>query len=203
MNIFDQIEQSHSKTSGWCSLTKAQTLASIVIATRPKISVEVGVWFGKSAIPIAVAHKHIAHGTLIAVDPWMASCSVIGQTNPADVEWWNHQDAHDQAFNSFKSSVANYDLGNVVQIHRMDSSEFEPPDGIGLFHCDGNHGEKAVSDVERYCPKISIGGFAVLDDLGWSTGSVKKAVDKIKSMGFKELYIVDDKENQWGVFQRI
>lgn len=203
MNVFSEIEVAHFGISGWCSWKKAETLASIIIALRPKITVEVGVWFGKSAIPMAMAHRHIGHGALIAVDPWLAGCSVEGQTNQADVDWWRNQSAHEQALQSFRNTIGHFQLQNQVQIQRMDSSEFNAPDGIGLAHIDGNHGAKAISDVEKICPKIIAGGYAVLDDLGWSTGSVKIAVEKVKAMGFKELYIVDDKDNQWGVFQKL
>jgi len=33
----------HSKITGWCSVEKAETLVSIILATRPIISLEIGV----------------------------------------------------------------------------------------------------------------------------------------------------------------
>lgn len=39
----------------WCSALKAQTLASIVLGNRPRVTCEVGVWMGGSMIPILLA----------------------------------------------------------------------------------------------------------------------------------------------------
>ena len=205
MNIFFDIQQAHAGITGWCSWQKAETLASIVIASRPAISVEIGVWYGKSIIPIAMAHRHIGTGKVIAIDPWVAGCSADGQLNEVDRKWWNHQDIHDAALNSFLTTVKELGLRDVVEVQHMHSDEFDVPDGIGLLSVDGNHGEQAIKDIQRYAPKIKVGGFLVADDIGWTGGAVEKAVGLLPEMGFVELYRVADKvsENTWAVFQRI
>ncbi len=204
-NIYNAIEAVHEGISGWCSAQKCRTLASLIISTRPEITLEIGVWFGKSCIPMALAHEHILTGKVIAVDPWRAAASVSGQVNPADVEWWNRQDIHDLAFDSFNAKIDEHLLRQYVSVFRLDSDTYEPPDGIGLLSVDGNHGEQAVRDIKRYAPKVKPGGFLVADDLNWTGGAVSEAVALLPAMGFKELYRVDDKEsaNQWGVWQKI
>ena len=203
-NIFNRIEEAQATISGWCSAQKSRTLASLIIGTRPKITLEIGVWHGKSCIPMAMAHQHILTGKVIAVDPWSAGCSVAGQVNPADKEWWNRQDIHEQAFHAFEVKVASLNLKEYVEIHRMHSDEFDPPEGIGLLSIDGNHGEQAIRDVERYAPKVKSGGFLIADDVNWSGGSVSYALGLLPAMGFKLNYMVEDKEseNQWAVYQR-
>lgn len=203
MNIFDKIETVHGSMEGWCSWRKAQTLAAIVISTQPEISVEIGVWYGKSLLPVALAHQHIGKGGVIAIDPWMAEASIEGQVNPADKEWWNRQQIHQVAFDAFKTKVYELGLQSVVRIERKASNDFEPPAGIGLLSVDGNHGEQAIRDVERYAPKVKKGGFLVADDIEWTGGAVGKAISLLPGMGFVEMYRVKNETESWAVFQRL
>ena len=64
---------------GWCSLDKATTLASIIWALRPTVVVELGVWMGGSAIPMAIALRDLGAGQLIAVDAWKSCHESVGQ----------------------------------------------------------------------------------------------------------------------------
>ena len=201
-NIFDRIESVHAATEGWCTWSKAQTLAAIVISTRPEISVEVGVWYGKSLLPVALAHQHIGKGRVIAIDPWMAENSIASQVDPANIEWWKRQNIHQVAYDTFRSKVYELGLQNVVQIERKASDAFQPPHGINLIHVDGNHGDQSVRDIERYAPEVARGGFLVADDLAWSGGSVTRAIGLLPAMGFTELYRVENDKESWACFQR-
>lgn len=203
MNIFDKIETVHAATEGWCSWTKGQTLASIVLATRPEISLEIGVFYGKSLLPVAMAHQFTGRGTVYAIDPWMAEASIAGQINPLDAAYWNRQEMHQVAYDAFKTSVYELGLQNVVHIERKTSDDFTPPDNIGLLSVDGNHGEQAVKDVERYAPKVKKGGFLVADDIEWTGGAVGKAIALLPAMGFVELFRVKNEHESWAVFQRL
>lgn len=203
MNIFDRIETVHASTEGWCSWSKAQTLAAIVISTQPEISVEIGVFYGKSLLPVALAHQHIGKGRVIAIDPWSSIASVEGQINPLDVDYWKRQEMHEVAFKAFSTKVYELGLQNVVRIERKTSNDFEPPAGIGLLSVDGNHGEQAIRDVERYAPKVKKGGFLVADDIEWTGGAVGKAISLLPGMGFQELYRVKNEQESWAVFERL
>lgn len=205
MNLTSEIISAHDSISGWCSLQKQTALASIVVAIRPTITVEIGVWCGKSCIPIALAHKQIGYGRVIAVDPWQGDASVEGQINPADKEWWNDQSKHDWALSEFRRATRQFDVEARIEVQRIPSDKFECTDEIGLFHCDGNHGSQAMTDVKKVCPKVALGGFVVLDDLNWSGRAVSDSVAWIEQNGFRRLYVVDDGEtkNQWGVWQRV
>jgi predicted O-methyltransferase YrrM len=203
MNIFQKIEDIHSQISGWCSKEKAMTLASIVLANRHEISLEVGVWYGKSLLPVALMHQHLGQGKVIAVDPWHSGCSVAGQVNPQDAEWWNRQDIHEVAYRAFDARVRSLELQKFVEVHRMHSDEFDPPQNIGLLSVDGNHGDQAIKDVQRYAPMVKRGGFLVADDLNWTGGSVLRAVELLPDLGFIERYKVVNSQENWAVFQRL
>ena len=202
MNVLDDIQMVHERLQGWCSWLKAETLASIVVALRPKISVEIGVFGGRSLIPIAMAHRYINHGKVIGIDPWMARASVEGQLE-ADAKWWSDQKMHDDVYTGFMRFRENLQLQQWIQVERKVSDEFDPMLGIGLLHVDGNHGEQAIKDVERFCPFVDFGGIVVVDDIGWGAGTVDRAIDLLPRMGFIEKYRVKDEGSEWGVYQKI
>jgi len=202
--IFQEIEAAHKTLTGWTSWQKAEALASAVIALRPAISVEIGVWAGRSFIPMAMAHKHIGHGTAWAIDPWSHASSTIGQVNPADVEWWSKQERHEFAYKQFSTRIVELALQNSVNIQRLPSDMVVPPKDIGLLHIDGNHGEQSIRDVSRFVPNVIPGGLLILDDLEWSGGSVMQSASLAIEHGFKELFAIKDSvsQNTWAVYQK-
>ena len=204
MTLFNHIQEVHARTEGWCSWQKAETLSSIVLALRPALCVEIGVWYGRSLFPVAQALQHVGSGKVLAIDPWLAGCSVAGQVNQADVEWWNRQSIHEDAYKGFLAGVERLQLKPFVDVHRMHSDEYDPEQRIGLLSVDGNHGVQAIKDMQRYAPAVERGGFLVADDIQWSGGAVEQAVNGLGGLGFIHLYTVDDKQsqNKWPVFQR-
>lgn len=205
MNLYDNIAEVCTDPRGWCSLVKAQTLASLVIGTRPDIIVEIGVWSGKSLLPMALACKEVGHGMVIGIDPYEAAASAEGQSQ-ANAEWWSNAQAHQEMHDFFMAEVNRLGLQNVVRLIRHRSGVVEPPANIGLLHSDGNHGRQAVSDVKRFSPAVRLGGFVVLDDLHWDGGAVSDAADWLIFNGFHELFRVvtpPPDHNDWAVFQRI
>ena len=186
-DVFKRIELITPQLSEWCPIQKAHTLAAIVLALRPVLTIEVGVWQGASLIPMALAHRAIGFGRIIAVDAWAARASIQGQVDPADVDWWSKVD-HDKAHQKFITVLAEEGLSQFVEVVRSRSDEYTPPDGVNLLHLDGNHSDQAVRDVQRFIPKMASGAIAVLDDYSWSGGGVKKACAALESMGWIEMY---------------
>lgn len=168
-------------------MTKAHTLASLVIALRPELIVEVGVWQGASLIPMALAVRAVGRGRIVAVDAWEKLASIAGQVEEGDVKWWSGVD-HDEAYATFVRALAEEGLSQFVEVVRARSDDYVPPTGVGLFHCDGNHGEQAVKDVQRFMPKMAGGGVIVMDDYGWRGGGVKRACAALESAGWAEMY---------------
>lgn len=191
MKLFQDIASIQPKLMGWCSPVKAATLASAVLALRPAVVVEVGVFGGSSFIPLALALKEIGQGIAYGIDPWSAPASADGQLNPADLEYWSKQETHDVVYNDFMRQTQQLDLGPFINIQRRKSDDADIPNGIGFWHLDGNHSDQAIRDVERYAPKCLSGSLAFLDDCQWTGGGVLRALAKLKSMGWKELYNLD------------
>ena len=186
-NLFSQISELTPNLHGWATVEKAITLASAVIALRPEIVLEVGIWGGRSILPMGLACKELGRGKVIGVDPWSAVASIQGQV-PANAQWWGSQAQHDQVYFDFMEKRGTLGLNDVIAVERMTSDYFEPPKTINLVHIDGNHGPQAIKDAQKFGPLIPVGGLMILDDLQWEGGNVLKAMDCLRLMGFVELY---------------
>src|SRR5208283_4602386 len=162
MNLFDQLDEIAKFEHGWCTPEKMRALASIVLALRPETVVEIGVWSGKSLIPMALACKLLGKGRVIGIDPFDSVASVEGQI-PIVADWWRKVD-HDGVLRFFLEKVKHFGVQDYVTFIRKRSDDVIPDREIGLLHVDGNHALQAVRDVERFAPRVAPGGIVVLDD---------------------------------------
>lgn len=181
-------EPGKSKLGGWCVMEKALTLAAAVVALRARVSVEIGVWSGGSAIPIAMAHHAIDSGRLYVIDPWDARVSIENEV-PANVEWWGAQD-HEGVYKQFLTQLANSKAQNYVNVQRCRSDEATVPEVIDFLHIDGSHTMQAVKDVNKFATRIRHGGLLCFDDIGWHGGGVDASIERAKELGFVHLYPV-------------
>jgi hypothetical protein len=192
--LFQQIKIAQ-EPGAWTELDKNQGLAAVIVALRPKVVVEIGVWSGGSMIPQLLALKHLGQGVGIAIDAWSADASIEGQVDPANVEWWSHQTPHDDAFSKFCMRMDQFGVRDVCKVIRKRSDDVDMGElistygEIGLLSVDGNHGDAAVRDVQRFAPFVNIGGIMALDDVNWSGGYVQRArMHAIDKLGFRQLY---------------
>jgi len=197
-DLFEIIRQEQPRIPGWCSLDKSLTLASLVVALRPAISLEIGIYGGSSIVPILLAHKWTGLGVVVGIEPWSADEAMKAQTNPTDVEWWGKQNYGDLHFN-FQALIQRLGVADILMLHRKPSRHVEPPPGIGLLHIDGAHDNVAIQDVVRFAPQVVIGGVCVMDDLNWSGGAVTRAAMRLEQLGFRLLYPI----GTGAVYQRV
>jgi hypothetical protein len=148
MNLFTHIEEIVPKLDGWCSVPKAFALASAVLTLRPKVVVELGVYGGRSLIPMALALKEIGEGKVIGVDCWDANASAQGQEGEHQQFWVNLN--HTAIRDTFIKNLDKLELRGFVDVIQMKSSQVTPPKVIDLAHIDANHGPEAIKDVERF-----------------------------------------------------
>lgn len=175
------------KLPGWCEIPKALTLYNLVLATKPLTILEVGVFGGRSALPMMQACKRNGKGVVHCVDPWSPKSSEEGQVADVDRKWWGNLN-HEIIYQGFVDQVKKNGLMPFCEIHRMKSSEFDGPSVIDVFHCDGNHGPDALSDTIKFSNRVPQGGYVILDDLNWTGGHVGKSAERLKENGFMELH---------------
>lgn len=198
-------EFTEDRIPGWCPLQKALDLAATVIALRPSIVVEIGVYGGKSLLPMALACEAVCHGVVIGIDPWSPVASSEGYTGE-NAAWWGKLD-HEGIYQQFNTAVDRLGLKNRVAVERAKSDDAAAPARIDLLHIDGQHTEQAIRDVKKYASLVRMGGIVCLDDLGWQNSGVAhvgQAVNALIALGFKLLHSTrTDKGEEWGFYQRV
>lgn len=199
--LFAKIATSTPTLDGWTSVEKALTLASLVLQTKPSLIYEVGVFSGRSLLPMAYACQVLNRGKVVGIDPYDAQVSARNEF-PDTAAWWASVD-HVAIMNKFLALVKMNNLESYVELIRKSSDHVEPAEGIGIFHCDGSHTEQAVRDAERFCPKVIIGGYVIFDDLNWTNGGVLRAVDTAEEIGFEEVFRLVKDSDCWNVMKRI
>lgn len=162
---------------GWCSAEKAEALKDVVMTSKPKLAVEIGVYGGRSLIAIALSLKAVGEGGyVIGIDPWDAEVSAQGfPEGDENRKWWARLN-HSDVMHRCERHIGFNKVGEQVTLLRLTSNEAHRVLGtakepfIDLLHIDGNHSEEcSVADVEHYVPFVRPGGVVVFDDTNWGT----------------------------------
>jgi hypothetical protein len=184
---------------GWCWPQKAITLAEYVLQLQPSIVVEIGVFGGRSLIPIGMAlQENYSAGNpyqsvAVGVDPWDRESSLEGDNDPANNEWWANLDI-DAIHRGFMALVRKHRLSGFIIPMRCQSgtaAQLFQNGQVGLIHCDGNHSEfSSCRDVNLWWPKLKSGGIWCMDDSNWP--SQAKAIQMLYDLGAtKELVLTE------------
>lgn len=174
LNIIKNLE-------GWCSAEKSAKLYNLIIKTKPKYLVEIGVFGGKSLLSQVFGLKDNGDGIIHGVDSWKAEDCIEGMKQDAAINWWSTLN-YDQIYNGCVNAIKNNNLEKYVKLHRMTSQEYANiiDFEIDILHIDGNHEEESsCRDVELYLPKVKSGGYIWFDDANWY--QTQKAVSLIQN----------------------
>lgn len=157
---------------GWCSPEKAEAMAELIVEVRPKLSVELGVFGGRSLVAQAQAIRHaqIPYGAVWGIDPWTVDAALDGDVGDANREWWSKIDI--QAIrDGCLRGITERNLWPWVRVIVAKSSDcFRRFSGVDVLHIDGNHSEEvSLGDVQNWLPTVRPGGYVWFDDANWST----------------------------------
>jgi hypothetical protein len=194
-NLFAQVDQAITQIKhGWTSVNKGQILASMIVALRPAMTIEIGVYAGKGLVSMALAHAAIGHGMAYGIDPYNAKDSLEGQTNPEDRKFWDECD-YQGMMKLCLSTLNKFECSQYAHliVQRSDRAPL-PREKCGVLRIDGNHGEMAIRDVMRWSPVVQRGGFLFIDDLEWTGKAPTRAAQWIESQSgqWQRLYGLDD-----------
>lgn len=155
------------RVHGWCSHGKASILMDIISKSNPTTIVEIGVWAGKSLIPMAQALKTLGKGKIYGIDPWDSQESIQGVANEANRAYWGYVD-HEAVFQELVRNIEQFELEAQVELIRSTSAEAPPIHDIDILHIDGNHSDgTSYIDVIKWAPLVKSGGWIIVDDINW------------------------------------
>jgi predicted O-methyltransferase YrrM len=177
----DGIREAMSALDGWCSEAKSVWLYNTVTAERPDTIVEVGIFGGRSLVPMALALKANGRGVAYGIESWSPDAATRYATNDANDDWWQKVD-YGSVKRKFFDFIVRRDLLDVIKVVEADSHKahllFE---GIDMLHIDGGHSPfGAAADVVHYGPRVRPGGIIVFDDIDWPT--TKPAVAALENI---------------------
>lgn len=156
-----------SNCDGWCSAQKGVYLVDLVLKSKPECIVEIGVYGGKSLIPMARALKANKIGVAYGIDPWDPIESVKETMEEANRNFWQSVD-HQLIKQRLIENICKFGLQEQIVLLQTTSEEANPIPEIGLLHIDGNHSEKtSYHDVTKWVPFVKKGGYIILDDMTW------------------------------------
>lgn len=189
---------------GWCSPQKADFLIDLVLLTKPKKIVEIGVWGGKSLIPMAYALRANQQGVIYGIDPWDNNASLQYLTNEGNKAFWRYAD-HGAVYRDLVQKIETSDLVTQVELIPFTSEEAPSIPEIDILHIDGNHSEEtSFFDVQKWVPFVKKGGFIIFDDMTWFENdryTTEKAVQWLDENCFKLAEFID--VCVWGVWVKL
>lgn len=178
---------------GWCPPEKAAELSRLVRTYRPAVVLEVGVFGGRSLLPMAVACRENGAGVCYAVDPWTTTAALEGTVQPKDSGWWQGQDLQSVKLH-FLTAMLHLGLSPWVAVLEARWADCHPvvPE-VDLAHIDGNHSpEVSATDTRLVLAKTRPGGFIVMDDTD-SPGQIAAALRMLDS----QCHLIRD----WGTWR--
>jgi len=134
--------------------------------------VEIGIFGGKSLIPMALAVQSRGGGSVIGVEPWAADVAIAEPTKEVNDAWWASVD-FPSVKQHFYASAVRYGVMPIISVLEMDSrAAFAVVKASGkqfdLIHIDGAHSpETALEDAKSWSRLLKKGGLIVFDDIAW------------------------------------
>jgi predicted O-methyltransferase YrrM len=177
----ERVAQALPGMHGWCSKEKAMRMIDLVLEVKPELCVDIGVFGGRSLMPVASALKFLDHGMVVGIDPWNKEEAVRfcdPEKEQSHIQWWSRIN-FDQLYNGYIGMLSQYQLEDHVVTLRATSELASYAIGeIDIVHIDGNHSETLSNlDVQLYLPKVKQGGYIWFNDCLW--GDLQSSVDQL------------------------
>lgn len=170
---------------GGSGSAKALVLADLIAPFGITDTVEIGVYRGRSLLPVAAMLRVVGGGVATGIDPWGVDEALQQDEHVVGprVNDWVRSHPWEETYQGVLASIDELRLHDHCRILRMTSEDAAPLIGkrsVGLVHIDGNHDRAAVErDAELYVPKLRPGGFLVLDDASWD--SIRPVAEALRS----------------------
>lgn len=188
---------------GWCSEEKASILIDLILTTKPQKIVEIGVWGGKSLVPMAYALKANEKGIIYGIDPWDNHASIQWMKDEANTAFWSQVD-HEAILRRLIQKIDQFELGNHIDLLKCTSEDAPPISDIDILHIDGNHSEEtSYFDTTKWVPLVKSGGWIIFDDMTWNEEgffTTARAVEWLNTNCIK--YTQHNDICDWGIWRK-
>lgn len=189
--------------NGWCTVEKAEKLSAIVKEANAQLSVELGVFGGRSLVALAAGAQETG-GIVHGIDPWAVDAALEGVVEMANINWWKTVD-YDAVYAQAKRDVERLGLSSIVVLKRARSRDVvdDYTDGsIDVLHQDSNHSELvSLAEAISWAPKVRDGGLWVFDDIKWHEAgrpTTARAQGYLLAHGFR----LAGEFDTWAIFQK-
>ena len=190
---------------GGCSVRKAELLADLVLTRDSRLVVELGVYRGRSLLPMGLAAAELDGCRVVGIDPWSGAEARQFDDHghgSALLDWASSQDwpAIRADVERQRSSAGLDDVVELVAQTSTEAANHFAESSIDLLHVDGNHdGDRVREDIVRWMPLVRPGGVIVLDDITWA--SVRPVYDDLV-LRCNHLFEVCTREDDFAVFEK-
>lgn len=189
-----------NQLEGWCTLEKAQRLYDLVIESDSQITCELGVFGGKSLIPMGLAHRDKGSGFVFGIDTWHKKASLQGTNSELNNEWWSKID-FEYIYNTVAKAIDYHELNDYCGTIRLNSQTvglMTADNILDIIHQDSNHSSEAIiAELNLWIPKLKVGGYWIADDTDWTES--KEGYSRLSDFG---LYMVED-FTKWQIWKKI
>lgn len=157
--------------AGWCSDEKALLIMDLIHQNKFQTCIEIGVFSGKSIIPMAMVLKYNCKGIVFGIDCWNEFDATRGyEKNDNNYKWWsqiNYDYYHSITLDKIKENKLS-DYCRLIKQSSEKAANLFIDNTIDFIHFDGNHNENfTFQDIINYFPKIKDGGYILLNDPNW------------------------------------
>lgn len=158
--------------NGWAPENKIRDMVKLVLDTKPSLCVELGLYAGRSFLPVAWAMKQNNKGRAIGLDPYTNKACTEGWPADQDHTGWDVNPLtpyYDELMRTAKHQGL-LDWIEVIKERSMDAVGRFADAVIDILHVDANHSEMtSLRDVTDWLPKVKAGGYVWMDDLHMPT----------------------------------
>ena len=146
---------------------KQQIIAQLIVDNDLRTMVEIGVWRGRTLIPMAIATGLIG-GRTFGIDPYTAKNMAEEELSPQIYETLNEaipKIDFDGVYQELQSHLSEFPNCTLIRKPAIEAAD-EIPSVIDGIHIDGNHDQAFVeSDIKTYLPKVKPMGLIIMDDI--------------------------------------
>lgn len=188
------------KIEGWCTEEKAKILFDLVLSSNSQITVELGVFAGRSLLPMAVAHKDKGSGIAIGIDAWKKDVCLEGTNSPLNDDYWSRVDFSKTYLECQRLIVQHklFDYCATLKIKSQQAACLFEENSIDIIHQDSGHNVETITEeLKLWSPLLKMGGHWIADDCDWV--EAKDGYSHLPEYGF---LLVND-FTKWQIWQKI